>query len=237
MENIMIIKKIKELKKVSYFCLTLLSTLAPLAAGANEALSEDKKYNVIGIALFSGSDRVSQRIKSWTHSTVSHVGIILADQNNENEWHCFQSTGSKGEVLNGQYPHVRLNNWEEVVEEYEGTVQYRLFVFQNENRTNPEWVTGFVRDYNGKFYTKNPFKLLKALFRRNGRSKSPVLKRPFCSELVAQMLMDLRIAPLGIAGNYLPKDFSSEVQLRLEKGIELTPEFRAPKSEFLNRRE
>ncbi|MCE3230302.1 MAG: hypothetical protein K0R76_1059 [Alphaproteobacteria bacterium] len=217
----MFVKKIYKAREISYACLTFLSTLVPLAVEASEALLEDKKYNIIGVALFSGRDPISRGIKAWTKSNVSHVGVILSEQNNENKWHCFESTGSVSEVLSGQYPHVRLTPWETVVREYDGTVNYRLFVFHYENRTNPEWVTGFVKDYNRKPYTKNPFKLLKALFRRNSHSNSLVLKTAFCSELTAKMLMDCRIAPLGIAANYLPADFSSERQLRLEPGIEL----------------
>jgi len=230
----MFTKKISKVRKISYVYLTLLSALTPLTASASEALREDKKYNLVGVALFSGSDPVSKSIKFMTKSTVSHVGLILSEQCNENQWYCFESTGSAIEVLNGQFPHVRITPWAKVVREYEGTVNYRLLVFQNQGRPNPEWVTGFVKDYNGKSYTKNPFNLLKALFGLNSHSKLPVLKTTFCSELTAQMLMDCRISPLGIVGNYLPRDFSSERQLRLEPGIELTPEFPASKSEFLN---
>lgn len=233
----MITKTIKGYRKISYICLTLFGSLVPITTGASEFLKDDKKYNIVGIALFSGSDSVSKSIKYLTNSAVSHVGVILSEQNNENKWFCFESTGSASEVLKGEYPHVRLTPWEKVVREYEGTVDYRLFVFQYEGRTSSEWVTNFVEDYNGKSYTKNPLKLLKALFGRNKYSKSPVLKTAFCSELIAQMLMDCRISCSGIAGNYLPRDFSSNTQLPLEVGIELTTEFPALKSEYLYIRE
>lgn len=237
METIMFTQNISKVRKLSYVCLTLLSTLVPLASGASEAPLEDKKYNLVGVALFSGSDPVSKSIKFLTDSNVSHVGLILSEQNNENKWYCFESTGTPTEVLNGEYPHVRLTPWAKVVREYKGTVDYRLFVFQNQERTNPNWVTSFVEDYNGKSYTKNPLKLLKALFGWNSRPKTPVLETAFCSELTAQMLMDCRLSPLGIVGNYLPRDFSSKRELRLEPGIELTPEFPALKSEYPNMRE
>lgn len=233
----MFTKKISKVRKISYVCLTLLSTLVPHISGASENVLEDKKYNLVGVALFSGNDFASRSIKSLTDSNISHVGLILAEQNNENKWYCFESTGAASEVLRGEYPHVRLTPWPKVVREYDGTVSYRLLVYLNANRTSPDWVSGFVEDYNGKPYTKNPLKLVRALYGTNSHSNSPVLETVFCSELTAQMFMDCRLSPLGIAGNCLPRDFSSEGQLRLEPGIELTPEFPAPKSEFADMRD
>ncbi len=70
-----------------------------------------QQYQLRGIALFSGTDPVSEIIKGVTHSTISHVGIILSDVNNKDQWYCFESTGSAHEVLRGSYPHVRITPW------------------------------------------------------------------------------------------------------------------------------
>ncbi len=201
-------------------------------ATASNALSaeelEGPKYNLRGVALFSGKDPFSYEIKALTRSKISHVGIILSDVRDENQWYCFESTGSASEVIiEGEYPHVRITDWNTVQSSYAGKVGYRLLVFKGKNRPHSNEVTRFVEEYDGKSYTKNPFRLLKAVFGINRRSKSESLKTVFCSELTAKMLMDLKILRKGIAGNYLPKAFSSKQQssLRLRSGIWLTPTF------------
>jgi hypothetical protein len=190
---------------------------------------QDQRYNIVGVALFSGTDPVSSAIKVVTHSKISHVGMILADADDENKWYCFESTGSAGEVLQGKYPHIRTTAWDKVVTEYSGEVSYRLFVFEDQDRTDTGLVTEFVEDYDHKSYTKNPFRLLKALFKANTESRSKILKTAFCSELTAKMLMDMGVMTRGIAGNYTPKDFTSENNIPLIAGISLTPEFKANK--------
>lgn len=196
----------------------------------HQETGEEKKYNLVGIALFSGADLVSSAIKKLTGSKISHVGVILADAEDENTWYCFESTGTAGEVLQGKYPHARRGLWENVVTEYNGKVSYRLFVFEDQDRTDSNLVTGFVENYDLKSYTKNPFRLLKALLRANVESRSKILKTAFCSELTAKMLMDMGIIHKGIAGNYLPKDFTSKENISLVSGITLTPEFKADKN-------
>ncbi len=187
---------------------------------------EDQKYNLMGVALFSGKDAISYGIKKASHSKFSHVGVILSNANEEDDWYCFESTGSRDEVLKGEYPHVRTRPWEEVVQDYEGKVSYRLFVFQDRDRADSDEVTTFMEKYDGKSYTKNPVRLVKSLFDLNKKSKSEVLKTVFCSELVAQMLMELGILENGSAGNYIPKDFSSQGYVELPSGVTLTPEFK-----------
>jgi len=195
----------------------------------SQETGEEKKYNLVGVALFSGTDPFSYGIKVVTGSKVSHVGVILADADDENTWYCFESTGSASEVLQGKYPHVRTTLWDKVVTEYDGKISYRLLVFEDQDRTEAKRVTKFVEDYDHKSYTKNPFRLLMALFRANTESRSKILKTAFCSELTAKMLMDMGILDRGIAGNYIPKDFTSSKNVPLTRGITLTPEFKANK--------
>ncbi len=121
----MYIQKKQSLKKLTYVCLSFTSMIlstevqarhkppdeyAVEEGGASSPRSrkenrEDEKYNLIGVALFSGKDPFSYAIKKLTHSKISHLGVILSDAQNENRWYCFESTGTAGEVLRGQYPH------------------------------------------------------------------------------------------------------------------------------------
>ncbi|OJX04032.1 MAG: hypothetical protein BGO76_06345 [Caedibacter sp. 38-128] len=195
----------------------------------HQETQKDQQYNIVGVALFSGTDPISSLIKVVTRSKISHVGIILADANDENKWYCFESTGSASEVLQGKYPHVRTTAWDKVVTEYDGKISYRLLVFEDRDRTDTRLVTGFVEDYNHKSYTKNPLRLLKALFKVNTESRSKCLKTAFCSELTSKMLMDMGVMDKGIAGNYIPKDFTSKKSITLTPGITLTPEFKVNK--------
>lgn len=184
------------------------------------------QYNLVGVALFGGQEIVSSSIKVLTGSKYSHVGVILADAKDENQWYCFESTGSASEVLHGHYPHVRLTDWQEVAKEYSGKVSYRLLIYDNEERVDSEKVTLFVKRNDGKSFTRNPAKLVKALLRDNKESKSEVLKTAFCSELTAKMFMDLGLLEQGAAGNYIPKDFSSNGKIKLASGVTLSPEFK-----------
>jgi len=230
MENIMIIGTKKSLKKIA-MCLTyatlLLQTQAMEETLEANSFLEGKKYNLVGVALFSGADFVSNFVKCSTNSTTSHVGVILADQKNENQWYCFESTGSASEVINGIYPHVHLTDWDSVVKGYDGRVSYRLFVFPDTERPDSDQVTNFVEEYEGKSYTRNPLKLLGALFAMNHSSKSEVLKTVFCSELTAKMLMETKVLKEGTESNYLPKHFRSKHNIDLESGAYLTTEFKA----------
>lgn len=184
-----------------------------------------KSYNIIGVGLFAGNDWVSKLIRGVTWSNVSHVGMILADADNENDWYCFESTGSASEVLSGQYPHARITPWHDVVKDYDGKIGYRLLVFKDQDRTAPKPVSDFVEEHNGKSFTKNLFKLVWALRGWNEEHESQ--DTFFCSELTAKMLMDLKIIQDGIAGNFLPSAFVSKqsTKLSLSSGISLTPMF------------
>jgi hypothetical protein len=229
----MINTKKKDMKRFTYVCLSfasiLLSTeLQALSSSSEDYENDDRiRYNLVGVALFSGTDLVSKTIKKVTHSKISHVGVILADARDENKWYCFESTGTPDEVLHGYYPHVRVTPWEDTVEEYDGKVSYRLAVFEDRDRTDSRAVTQFVEEYDGKSYTKNPLKLFRALFRKNKESTSEPLNTVFCSELAAKMLMNLEIIDRDIASNKLPKDFSSGGNIIPKLGITFTEAFPA----------
>lgn len=260
----MFIQKKQNLKKFTYICLSFTSILLSTENRAMENPSRDhvdesitSKYfptsplksevrddtkghgvtqrnNLIGVALFSGKDPFSYGIKGLTNSKTSHVGVVLADAQDENLWYCFESTGSAGEVLSGHLPDVRITPWDFIVKEYDGDINYRLFMFKGKDRPDSKRVGDFVEEYNHKPYTRNPFRLFKAWLRKNSESKSKSLKTVFCSELTAKMLIDLDVLNKGIPGNYLPKDFSSKSRITLKSGITLTPEFTVKKQTAKN---
>ena len=210
---------ISEIKKV------VSSTASRKILSKDSETGTIRKFNIIGVALFSGKDLVSKTIKTLTQSRISHVGMIVADADDENSWYCFESTGHKHEVLKGKYPHVRMTPWDSVVRDYEGKISYRLTVF-DEERVSSLKVTKFIEDYNGKSYTKNLYKLLKALWRKNKYSHLKVLRTVFCSQLDARMLMELGIIFRDVAANFLPKDFEEGSKfLRLKPGVTFSPAF------------
>jgi hypothetical protein len=185
------------------------------------------KYNLIGVALFSGKDPISSLIKAITKSKIFHAGVILSDVNDENKWYCFESTGSATEAINGKYPHVRITPWDTIVKEYDGKISYRLLEFEEkQERVSPALVTRFVKKYNNMTYTRNFMRLIRALFKANKECPCETLPSAFCSELTAKMFMELDIPEADVASNYLPRDFSSKKDLSLASGIILTPEFK-----------
>lgn len=189
-----------------------------------------KAYNLVGVALFSGRDLVSQSIKLLERNKTSHNGLIVvdadADPEDQSAWYCLESTGTMGEVLKRRmYPHVRLGSWESVAENYSGKVKYRRFRFDDDvEEPSTEEVTDFVKTYINTSYTKNPLRLFKALAKANKKSRSPKLKTAFCSELVAQALIEWgMIDEKTVAGNVLPKAFAKDNKVKLCKGVTLDP--------------
>lgn len=197
-----------------------------------------ESYSVVGVALFSGKDPISEAIKKVTHSKTSHVGLILADADadpkDKRSWFCFESTGAIGEILrykpSKKFPHVRTTPWNEVVKNYRGGVSYRKFKFSSKKRIDSDIVTDFVNKYNGKLFLKNPIRGVKALLGKNKASKSDDTKTVFCSELDALALMHFGILKRGISGNYLPKHFTEEYILPLCKGVTLKRTISAKKA-------
>jgi len=215
------------------------SNSAPLVHQTKDSTLEEVKrsvtrpqYNLIGVALFSGNDLVSQAIKAHTHSDTSHIGLILSDVNDDDKWYSFEATGSAKKVLQGRLPKVRLKEWDKVVEKYNGHVQYRLLVFEGQERTDAARVTNFVDVYNGKPFTRNPLRLFWAAERSNPEPTSEPLKTVFCSELAAKMLIDMEILQSKTPGNFIPRDFADDTRLKLESGISLTGVFQEEKEDL-----
>lgn len=191
------------------------------------------EYDIRGIALFTGSDPFSYVIRGLTNSKYSHVGAILskhgADQNDQKNWYCFESTGDAIEILErGQLPSVRISSWLDVVKNYNGGIYTRMFNF----KAQPDYkkVTKFVEDYDGRPYEIQGIELIQSYYRDNKKAE---LSTVFCSELAAQLFFDvdlLKTESLSdsqkISNNYIPKDFSTERKnpLPFIEGVALTKE-------------
>lgn len=189
---------------------------------------KERQYNLRGVSLCSGNDPDSHIIKQITRSEFSHVGIILSDVEDERVWYCFELTGSVAASFHGEYPRVRIASWKDIVETYDGTISYRLFIFDEGKDVSSKKIINFVENNRHVSYTINPLKLIKCCLGIDEQPPSECLETSFCSELVANMLMVLNVLQAGTPGNFLPKHFSnkSESEILLKDGIELTPEFR-----------
>lgn len=179
------------------------------AAGISQEEIESLELKIHGIALFSGADPLSAAIKVATKSPFSHVGIMLHDANKSiadlTSWYCFESTGSAGEVLSGDFPHVRLTPWIDVIENYPGGVSSRLFN-TSDHQPDSLIVTQFVRENNEKSYELSLSELLKSLQDKN---KKPDMETVFCSELAADLMQKVGIINSEIpSNNYVPSEFS-----------------------------
>lgn len=168
-------------------------------------LIKDRQLTVWGIALLSGTDPFSLGIRTLTASKWSHVGLILADE--KDEQYCFESTGSATEILfERMLPQVQIHKWIDVVNSYSGSVAMRRFTFEEDRAPNHLAVTKFVTRFLGVSYEKNLSELLNAVKRQN---KSDDLTSIFCSELSAECLIELNYLPKNRpANNYLPRDFA-----------------------------
>lgn len=212
---------LKDFCKILSLAALLLSAVAPGESSAftgsgkgdfEELVNPPGSYNIVGVALFSGEGLISEGIKKATHSDLSHVGLILADSENENAWYCLESTGKEG---------VHISDWTGRAGSYQGDVRYRLFVFEDE-RINNELVVDAIDSVDGNPYPKTFWPLIKAWLGLN-REKDSNERPLFCSELVAELLMTLDlISDDRVAGNYFPSDFDLGGRLVLTEGLELT---------------
>ena len=170
---------------------------------------------IYGILLFSGTDPVSELIKTVTSSRYSHCALALRDDTTGKEY-CFESTGSFHQLVWQQIrPQVQISSLASAVDTYSGRVVLRKL--RHVTKTD---VTAYVRNLIGTPYERNLGELASALTRSNANVNDTSL---FCSELVAKTLMDNGYLPrTRLANNYMPKDFSTKSQnaaivLRAEK--------------------
>ena len=150
-----------------------------------------KKFDLWGVALFSGSDLVSSIIKKVTHSKTSHIGILLKDE--LGEIYCMEATGSASQILKQHMaPRVQIDVFETVLNNYGGGVSTRQFIFEEGKRPDVQKVTDLVNKYLDAPYEKSFSSLLKSPSRSNKKEDTSSL---FCSELAALFLKELGYLP------------------------------------------
>jgi hypothetical protein len=193
-------------------------------AERERALLRGRTFSIDGIALFAGTDPFSKAIKKCTASAWSHVGLIVRDERGQK--YCFESTGSATDILKEHVlPQAQIHRWEDIIRNYDGVVAERAFTFSTSATSVVKDATSFVCKNVGKPYEQS-FQTLFASIKRG--NKSDDLTSVFCSELVAECLIEAGILPLHterLAQNYLPRDFGGSEFLPLASGIALSPEF------------
>ncbi len=167
-----------------------------------------------GVALFSGTDPVSETIKSITGSEYSHVGLVL-EETNSGQRYIFESTGSFDQLVWEHItPRVQVNRFESTVPCYSGSVSLREL-----RSPKKEDVKEYVQALVGTPYEKNAGELLRCLARDNLKEDPTSL---FCSELVAKVLKDFGyLDGPRLANNYMPKDFSEKEYIHCDLGPEV----------------
>lgn len=185
----------------------------PYLGGAQEdyvatqqELIKDKALKLWGVALFSGTDPFSYAIKLITSSKVSHVGLILTDENNVK--YSYESTGSASDILEKHVlPQVQVHLWNDVIENYSGKVYQRQFTFTEPERNDPGVISPYVAGHIGMPYEKSIRDLISAVSRGNTEGTPNSV---FCSEETARFLINLKyLDSERLPDNYLPKDFTS----------------------------
>ncbi len=205
------------IKKIHYLSLVILFSFVSTHISAVELTQEEVDgidFQLHGIALFGGTDVFSSSIKVLTKSPFSHIGIIVHDASgnidDETSWYCFESTGSAGEVLKRNPPHVRVTPWADVCQDYGGSITTRLLTFEEGSEPDGKVLTDYIRATNGRIYETKIFELVKSLMNWNKQAGPDAL---FCSELAAETFMQLGYMERGedgdgLANNWLPAEFS-----------------------------
>lgn len=158
-------------------------------------------FIITGIILFRDSGFISKTIRFLTKGQFSHVGLLLENQNKMK--FVYHSNGTCSQVLQRITPRVQINVLEDVLEDYDGVIAYRLL----DEPINSLSVTPTLEQYLGVEYENNFFELIGSLWDLNKFNQNSN-ESVFCSELVAIFfqifgLLDRR----KCASNYLPVDF------------------------------
>ncbi len=170
-------------------------------------LISGKLLSLWGVGLFSGTDIFSSAIKVITSSDVSHVGLILADEDGTK--YSYESTGSASDILvKHVLPQVQIHLWDDVVNNYSGKIWQRQFTFTEPEKNDPAVISPYVLGRIGMPYEKSIVDLISAVTRGNTEGTPDSV---FCSEETARFLLTLKyLDSERLPDNYLPKDFSSK---------------------------
>lgn len=187
----------------------------------------------------------SSMIKCGTCSSISHIGVVVrmmpaADSKAAREtdgsilyiFHSTATPNAPSDVLTNQRKSgVQLNNLKRFLDSYDGTCYLRKFyknsLFEVETRLAS---SEFVEWMNAKVllpYPQSNDVLLNAVYDGPCGIKFGKRKDYFCSQLVADALMELGIIQLGMPADFIPSDFSEQDfdESTLLSGWKISPEF------------
>jgi hypothetical protein len=170
------------------------------------------------IILFSGKGLVSAAIKTITQCHWSHVGMVIKLP--EYDFICvWESTTlsnvddlSTGKKVEG----VQLTPLSQRIAAYEGDIAVRLLEGISDSDINLHSLMQLRKTLTERPYEQDEIELLCSAAQCNVR---PNLTSIFCSELVAEAYQHMGLLGTEKYSNeYIPKDFSTDHDLKLLKG-------------------
>jgi hypothetical protein len=203
---------------------------------------ESKKYafikhraKTLDIFLFSGEGNFSSLIQCCTQTQYSHIGIVISELDlrrigilvpmkykDPDGLYLFHSNKGSIEGIVDIYTKdeksgAQINSLSEVVNLYKGTIYYRSLDTSTTGLDFKKLKKSFIALLPQQYET-NYCQMLCAVFPCITLSKDT--SELFCSELVAQVLIDQGALPLKMASdNYIPSDFSEDFEdVKLKKG-------------------
>lgn len=176
-------------------------------------LIRGEEFTLVGIGLFTGNESYSHMICKLTGSDTSHCSLILADK--KGKWYNWESTGSLGQMIRERFlPQVQIHLWDDIVGNYGGKINYRLFTFESIEKNTPQVLNTLLLNLLGAPYERNLVELLESL---EGINKKEDISTLFCSEFNAYVMMEMGyLGTTKLPDNYLPKDFTCELGVKLD---------------------
>lgn len=179
------------------------------------------------IVLFSGKGHISEGIKFFTLSKWSHVGMVYRfydPLDPQGSVFCWESTtlsdlqdADTGKLTRG----VQRVEFSERLERCFAK-GYEVSIRPLSKNLTDDMVSSlntFRHSMRGKPYEKSRIELIKSACDRIFSENKEDLSSLFCSELVAEAYQQMGLLTETTPSNeFTPKDFSSEKNLRLERG-------------------
>jgi hypothetical protein len=178
------------------------------------------------IVLFSGKGPISAGIKWFTHSTWSHVGLVIRLPMFDSVLLWESTTLSdlvdldSGVLRQG----VQLVSLSDRLARYDGPVRIRRLQHIKLNASHWEALAKLRREVTGRPYEQSRLELLRSAYDGFGGLNREDLSSLFCSELVAEAYQRMGLLSEEQPSNeFTPKDFTEARGLQLMRGA-LGPE-------------
>lgn len=172
------------------------------------------------IFLFSGKGWVSNIIKLFTFSNVSHVGMVIVDTQKYSEpmlWESTTLSNLKDYESGKPKAGVQLVSVRERIATYNGTITLRRLRNVAFSQNEMQAFNTFYQQVKNHGYEASKWELAASAMPIGNQSED--LSTIFCSELVAEGYQQLGMLPHNVpSNNYTPKDFTEQVNLKLLKG-------------------